>query len=257
MYVLREQAGLCVWLLVSMPCACVCVCVCLCVYLCVYLCVCVCVFARVPVRQPCGHALTQYEELADSLGLTLGELRAKHESSHAAGGGPPSQRSVQLYSAWLRARAGAYNAAAALYNGSWGWAFGGKRMAYTKAVVPMNHAELIDVLLRIHAHQIFVDGVFNADPHPGNILLTPDDSERRRPPALPLLLLLLRRRQRQCTCACSDARVRFGTAAQAHRRATSSGSLTTGRCVWMSTYSSSSHQWCAYQWCVWNVVIGW
>lgn len=27
---------------------------------------------------------------------------------------------------------------------------------------------------RVHGHQIFVDGAFNGDPHPGNILLTPD-----------------------------------------------------------------------------------
>lgn len=26
----------------------------------------------------------------------------------------------------------------------------------------------------MHGHQIFVDGAFNGDPHPGNILLTPD-----------------------------------------------------------------------------------
>lgn len=28
--------------------------------------------------------------------------------------------------------------------------------------------------VRVHGHQIFVDGAFNGDPHPGNILLTPD-----------------------------------------------------------------------------------
>lgn len=27
---------------------------------------------------------------------------------------------------------------------------------------------------RVHGHQIFIDGAFNGDPHPGNILLTPD-----------------------------------------------------------------------------------
>ena len=30
------------------------------------------------------------------------------------------------------------------------------------------------LLLRVSGHQIFRDGVFNADPHPGNVLLLPD-----------------------------------------------------------------------------------
>jgi len=34
--------------------------------------------------------------------------------------------------------------------------------------------EMLDFLLRVHAHEIFVDGYFNGDPHPGNILLLED-----------------------------------------------------------------------------------
>jgi aarF domain-containing kinase len=28
--------------------------------------------------------------------------------------------------------------------------------------------------MQVHAHEIFVDGTFNGDPHPGNIMLLPD-----------------------------------------------------------------------------------
>jgi len=38
--------------------------------------------------------------------------------------------------------------------------------------VPLNHARLMDELLRVHGHEVFVDGAFNADPHPGNVLVT-------------------------------------------------------------------------------------
>lgn len=37
--------------------------------------------------------------------------------------------------------------------------------------IPLNHAQLIDELFRIHGHEIFVDGYFNGDPHPGNLLV--------------------------------------------------------------------------------------
>ena len=40
------------------------------------------------------------------------------------------------------------------------------------AHVPLNHARLVDDLLAIHGHEILVDGAFNGDPHPGNLLLS-------------------------------------------------------------------------------------
>jgi aarF domain-containing kinase len=39
--------------------------------------------------------------------------------------------------------------------------------------LPANHARLLDELIDVHGHEIFVDGYFNADPHPGNVLLLP------------------------------------------------------------------------------------
>jgi aarF domain-containing kinase len=40
-----------------------------------------------------------------------------------------------------------------------------------KASLPINHAKMIDDLLHIHGHEVLVDGFFNGDPHPGNIML--------------------------------------------------------------------------------------
>lgn len=38
----------------------------------------------------------------------------------------------------------------------------------------LNLGEIIDTLIRVHGHEVFMDGAFNGDPHPGNILLMDD-----------------------------------------------------------------------------------
>ncbi|KAI0566184.1 hypothetical protein FGB62_11g213 [Gracilaria domingensis] len=49
-----------------------------------------------------------------------------------------------------------------------------EKWKYWHSEAPLNLGEIMDVLLRVHAHEIFQDGAFNGDPHPGNILLMPD-----------------------------------------------------------------------------------
>eukprot|EP00178_Gracilaria_changii_P006428 TRINITY_DN210_c0_g2_i1.p2 TRINITY_DN210_c0_g2~~TRINITY_DN210_c0_g2_i1.p2 ORF type:complete len:540 (-),score=100.10 TRINITY_DN210_c0_g2_i1:10444-12063(-) len=49
-----------------------------------------------------------------------------------------------------------------------------QKWKYCKSEAPLNLAQIMDVLLRVHAHELFEDGAFNGDPHPGNILLMPD-----------------------------------------------------------------------------------
>lgn len=46
--------------------------------------------------------------------------------------------------------------------------------------VPLNHAELMDELLRVHGHEILIDGAFNGDPHPGNVLVVNAPGKKRR-----------------------------------------------------------------------------
>jgi len=45
---------------------------------------------------------------------------------------------------------------------------------YKWTIAPINLAEIITTLFEVHGHEIFVDGEFNGDPHPGNILLLED-----------------------------------------------------------------------------------
>jgi aarF domain-containing kinase len=49
----------------------------------------------------------------------------------------------------------------------------GQSYQYYRSEVPVNLGRILEVLLRVHGDQIF-QGAFNADPHPGNVLLLPD-----------------------------------------------------------------------------------
>ncbi|CAF1564348.1 unnamed protein product [Rotaria sp. Silwood1] len=42
---------------------------------------------------------------------------------------------------------------------------------YIEQYVFINPHEIIDLLNEVHAHEILIDGIFNGDPHPGNIFL--------------------------------------------------------------------------------------
>jgi len=46
-----------------------------------------------------------------------------------------------------------------------------------KKSLPTNYASLVDRLFEVHGHEILVDGYFNGDPHPGNILLVKNDKQ--------------------------------------------------------------------------------
>lgn len=79
------------------------------------------------------------------------------------------QRAAQmLYAADL-----VKNAGRAAYNWTLGLV-GGGRYEYKWTESPINLASILKTLAEVHAHQIFVDGMFNGDPHPGNVLLMRD-----------------------------------------------------------------------------------
>ena len=49
-----------------------------------------------------------------------------------------------------------------------------RRFKYWRSERPINLGALLELLMKVHADEIFVGGVFNGDPHPGNILLMSD-----------------------------------------------------------------------------------
>jgi len=56
------------------------------------------------------------------------------------------------------------------YNYTLGWVLPNFDVSEDSVVVPLNAARLVDDLLQVHGHEVLIDGCFNADPHPGNIL---------------------------------------------------------------------------------------
>lgn len=49
------------------------------------------------------------------------------------------------------------------------------KLSHPKPIhIPPNIPRIIDTLMRVHAYQLFADGIFQADPHGGNFLLLPD-----------------------------------------------------------------------------------
>ena len=47
-------------------------------------------------------------------------------------------------------------------------------MGRYETVLPPNTPRIMEALMRVHGHQLLVNGFFNADPHAGNFLLLPD-----------------------------------------------------------------------------------
>ena len=56
------------------------------------------------------------------------------------------------------------------------WLVGGgwKKREFEASPRLVNMGEVLQTMLDVHADEIFNHGVFNGDPHPGNILLMPD-----------------------------------------------------------------------------------
>lgn len=112
-------------------------------------------------------------------GVTLAEFEArKRRELDERGVAPryegPSARRVAAYATWLRARDAVHNAGGALYNAVFARPLGLRRVGRRQTVPPPNAPRIMDVLMRVHGHQLLIDGCFQADPHGGNFLLLPD-----------------------------------------------------------------------------------
>jgi aarF domain-containing kinase len=83
-----------------------------------------------------------------------------------------SEREAKLQAAAVKSLNVFENAKAFLYN--WTVGFVAPTIAAQVTEVPLNLGKILRLCADVHAHEIFVDGAFNGDPHPGNILLMPD-----------------------------------------------------------------------------------
>lgn len=118
------------------------------------------------------------ERNAKRLGVSVEEMIADIEKKEAEAKikgeqfQGPTAREYDSYIAAANKQRIAENAWAMLYNITIGLIPGVKVKEFkTRSTLPINHAQIVDDLILIHGHEICVDGKFNGDAHPGNILL--------------------------------------------------------------------------------------
>ena len=119
------------------------------------------------------------EAAARRQGVTLAEYEAMARKRFEEKGVPSSYdgasaTTIALYSSALRVGVAVRNAAALAYDGAVAWPFGLRKLGWANARPPPNVPRIVDTLMRVHGHQMLIDGVFNSDPHAGNFLLMPD-----------------------------------------------------------------------------------
>ena len=65
-----------------------------------------------------------------------------------------------------------WNSFATLNNSTLGWLFPGYKVQKAHTGLDIKH--MFHILFKVHGKQVLIDGVLNGDPHPGNILVTPE-----------------------------------------------------------------------------------
>lgn len=131
----------------------------------------------VPGKQLIKAVRDQYRVYAESKGMTLEELEEEQKEKIRRGeiekrDVHDEARRMRAIGTMVRVADVAKNSGRALYNWTVGWV--APNLEYQWSTLPINLGEILDLLNKVHAHEIFVDGAFNGDPHPGNILLCPD-----------------------------------------------------------------------------------
>lgn len=120
----------------------------------------------------------QYRGVAAKMGITLEELEEREKQKLKSGErellSPHEEARRTRRLGWLlRVGDVASNAWRLFVNFSPLRFFMGTQH-YEWTVLPLSLGAIINTLMAVHAHEIFIDGAFNGDPHPGNILLLKD-----------------------------------------------------------------------------------
>lgn len=114
-----------------------------------------------PAVQPKGR-----RRLRDRIGRRIKKLLGVPTISTIV----PDTAKVKLLNYCLAARCRAGNVGKVLYNHSVGM-LGASPLEYKQAMPSFDPTKLSETLWQVLGHQLFVDGLFSTDPHPGNILI--------------------------------------------------------------------------------------
>lgn len=117
----------------------------------------------------------QFTRIAASQGRTLEDLEDEQMQKIKSGvdESGPTKFQMKLFITFLKIQDFAVNTWRFTYNTLYGrWV--SSPIPYLKTELPINIPEILDTLMKVHGYEIFVNGAFNGDPHPGNILLLDD-----------------------------------------------------------------------------------
>lgn len=121
-----------------------------------------------------------FQEMAEAQGMTtddlLSDMKKQFEDPvrlrEMLSQPPPSELGIKVGLFAMRLQEYAWNSAAFCYNYTAG--LFAPKLPYEHKTIPPNGVALTRLLYDIHGHQVFRDGRFNADPHPGNVLICND-----------------------------------------------------------------------------------
>ena len=105
------------------------------------------------------------KQIAEREGVSLEQFEAvKRAELDERGVAPryegPSARSVSLFAAWLRLKDGLHNTCSVAYDLLVARPLGKPRARRRHTAPPPNAPRIMDALMRVHGHQLLVDGVF-------------------------------------------------------------------------------------------------
>ena len=112
--------------------------------------------------------------MAESQGISVEELQKRDAEMREKG----IERQltsiyVSVLKMWLQTQRIVRNTVAAIYNYTLG-SICSNSISYKTAPELLDIQKILREIVQIHGYEILIDGCFNGDPHPGNILLLKD-----------------------------------------------------------------------------------
>ncbi|DAZ96465.1 TPA: hypothetical protein N0F65_006511 [Lagenidium giganteum] len=122
-----------------------------------------------------------FETIAASRGVTVDELRRQQEEQDRAREAlgldvetGPDAETMRFYLATYAVKKMFRGIKRMLYNGTIGLVVHAREEEEQPEHRLINIPEMLKLIMDVHGHEIFVDGAFNGDPHPGNLMLLED-----------------------------------------------------------------------------------
>ncbi|KAI9142294.1 ABC1 family-domain-containing protein, partial [Paraphysoderma sedebokerense] len=131
------------------------------------------VMEKVEGKKLVDAVLEHYEKVAESMGMSTKQLQTLSETSHdqtkSAVANASKMKIVKGYIKSIYDQNMKWYLVWSWNHSPLGWVKG--KYEYPKLLPKFNPAAIFETVIKVHGREILIDGVFNGDPHPGNILL--------------------------------------------------------------------------------------